>query len=93
MSTFTENESREIYRAAYRGLNDDQFRPRGFDVAIWPDGEARPISSGCAAQAGAMTAISNVTSDAFGDGWEDLDEAGFADMCMECFGLVDSDEE
>ena len=88
-TTFSLIDSQAIYGAAYRGLTQAQWHGVDFDVAIWPDGDARPIMSGCAPQSGAMPAMRNVSASDFGD-WtpEETGEQEFISMCMECFGCV-----
>jgi len=90
----TDKESESVYRAAYRGLSDEQWHGHSFDVALWPDGDARPISSGCSIQAGAMPVLENVSASDFGD-WsiDETTEDEFAAMCMECFGRIELDED
>jgi hypothetical protein len=97
MPKLSENFSRNAYAAAYNGLNEKEAGKfdNGFDVVGWRDDEdARPVMAGVA-PGGAFVIFSNVSESDFGsstiEDFEDEDE--FVDMCMDCFGCVEFQDE
>jgi hypothetical protein len=87
----TETESRNCYRAAYNGF-DRGFAEGQFDIVMASDGDARPISSGCALPDHAVI-FRNVSESDFGQ-WDraETTEDEFVDLCMDAYGRIEREE-